>query len=179
MAVAKFCPECGSPTQGGKFCPECGTATALGVAQQETDAAAMVPAEGEPITATSAPDEAPIDLDDDEREVWSGVPDAMLSPVAKRTTKYVITSERIRFSSGLMGKKMESLDLFRIKDIQVKKSMTQRARGKGDVRVTSTDPSTPMFTFESIAGPEEVAETLRKLVQDARRKHGVATQERM
>ena len=44
--------------------------------------------------------------------------------------------------------------------------MTQRARGKGDVRVTSTDASTPTFTFGSISDPERVAETLRALVRD-------------
>jgi hypothetical protein len=171
MATAKFCPECGTATEGAKFCPECGTPTALGV-ERATDQAA---------TPAAVPEEeaAAQEYEDEEQEVWSGVPDAMLSPVAKRTTKYVITTERIRFSSGMVGKKMESLDLFRVKDIQVKKSMTQRARGKGDVRVTSNDVSTPVFTFESIADPEGVAETLRKLVRDARRKHGVATQERM
>ena len=24
-AGPKFCPECGTPTNGAKFCPECGT----------------------------------------------------------------------------------------------------------------------------------------------------------
>jgi hypothetical protein len=39
MTVAKFCPECGTPTQGAKFCPECGTPTAMGDAAAEPVAA--------------------------------------------------------------------------------------------------------------------------------------------
>jgi hypothetical protein len=64
-----------------------------------------------------------------------------------------------------------------VKDIQVKKSLKQRARGSGDVTVTSSDSSTPQFVLESVQDPDSVAETLRKLVSDARKKHGVTTQE--
>jgi len=35
MAIAKFCPECGTAVAGAKFCPECGTPTALGIGEDE------------------------------------------------------------------------------------------------------------------------------------------------
>ena len=57
--------------------------------------------------------------------------------------------------------------------------MTQRSRGRGDLKITSTDPSTPEMTMESIQKPDEVAETLRNLVRAARREQGVVTHERM
>lgn len=180
MAVAKFCPECGTATAGAKFCPECGTATALGVAAdaEATSAGAIAP--GPDFVVASEADAAPpIELEADEQEVWTGTPDAVMSPLAKRTTRYTITTERVKVSSGVMGKRIESLDLFRIRDINVKKSLTQRTRGKGDVKITSTDASTPILIFESIVNPDEVAEDLRRLVRESRKRHGVTTQERM
>ena len=158
--MAKFCPECGAAAEGAKFCPECGTSLAT---------------EDEAIPQAVQPQQA----DEEEREVWRGTPDPMLSPMAARTTTYVITNERIRVESGSLRKKVESMELFRVKDISVKKSITQRGRGRGDLRITSTDASTPEFTFESIEKPEEVAETLRGVVRTARKQSGVVTQERM
>lgn len=173
MATAKFCPECGTATNGAKFCPECGTSTTLG----STDTA-DTPATAEAADATPvAP--APPAAADEEREVWRGTPDPVLSPLAAKTNTYVITNERVKVDSGAMRKRAESMELFRIKDISVKKSMTQRSRGRGDLTITSTDPSTPSITLESIQKPDDVAETLRSLVRDARREHGVMTHERM
>jgi uncharacterized Zn finger protein (UPF0148 family) len=159
--MAKFCSECGTALDGAKFCPECGH-----------------PAEGAPAQAAPTPAD-PIPADGTEREVWSGTPDPVLSPVAAKSTKYVITTERIKVESGTLRKRTESLELFRVKDISVKKSMTQRTRGRGDLRITSTDASTPEVKFESVSDPDDVAETLRGLVREDRQRHGVTTQERM
>ncbi len=89
------------------------------------------------------------------------------------------SNERVRVETGTLRKRAESLELFRVKDIAVKKSLTQRSRGRGDLRITSTDPSTPEVTFLPIEKPDEVAETLRGLVRTARKQAGVLTQERM
>jgi hypothetical protein len=167
VATAKFCPECGTATNEAKFCPECGTSTTIGASDPEP---ASIASEAAP-TPTAA--------DEGEREVWRGTPDPVLSPMAAKTNSYVITNERLKVDSGTLRKRAESMELFRIKDISVKKSMTQRSRGRGDLKITSTDPSTPEITLESIQKPDEVAETLRKLVRDARLQHGVVTHERM
>ncbi len=179
MAIAKFCPECGTATNEAKFCPECGTSTSLGGADG-AEAQASAPATPTLRTPTDQEFPAPtMPADEDEREVWRGTPDPVLSPLAAKTNTYVITNERVKVDSGAMRKRAESMELFRVKDISVKKSMTQRSRGRGDLTITSTDPSTPTITLESIHKPDEVAETLRTLVRDARREHGVMTQERM
>lgn len=167
MAIAKFCPECGTATNGAKFCPECGTSTTVGTEPAADEA---------PAVASAAAIER---ADEGEREVWRGTPDPILSPVSAKTHTYVITNERVKLESGAMRKRAESIELFRVRDISVKKSMTQRSRGRGDLSITSTDPSTPMITLESIQKPDEVAETLRSLVRDARREQGVQTREGM
>lgn len=159
MTVAKFCPECGTATNGAKFCPECGTATTIG-------AAASAPQE-----AAAAP------VVDDERELWQGTPDPVLSPVAARTTSYMLTTERLKIASGLLGRKGEQIELYRVRDVKVNRSLAQRARKRGDLIVASADATAPVFTFESIADPDAVAELVRKQVGEARRRRGVTARE--
>ena len=65
-----------------------------------------------------------------------------------------------------------------VKDVSVKKGMTQRTRGCGDVEVTSADASTPKVVLAWIQKPDEVAEQIRKVAREARKRHGVVTQER-
>lgn len=157
--MAKFCPECGASAEGAKFCPECGTAL------------------GEPTAPTFDP-LVSVPVIEEEREVWSGQPDRVFAPMGERSAKYVLTTERLRVDSGMLRKKAESLDLWRVKDVSVKKGMTQRTRKCGDVEVTSADASTPKLTLTWIQNPDDVAEQIRQLTRDARKRHGVVTQER-
>ena len=161
--MAKFCSECGTAVNGAKFCPECGHPTGAQAPRAEA------PSQSVPATTDV----------EEERVVWEGTPDPVLSPVAAKTTKYEITNERIRISSGLLGRSTDSLDLFRIQDVRVEKSITQRARGRGDLHITSTDDSTPTLTLEAIEKPDEVAETLRRHVTESRRRHGFQARETM
>jgi uncharacterized Zn finger protein (UPF0148 family) len=157
--MAKFCPECGTAAGGAKFCPECGTAL-----------------NGQTASAAEAPVGAP--AEEEERELWSGKPDSAFTPLGERSARYTLTTERLRVDSGMLRKKAESLDLWRVKDVSVKKGITQRTRGCGDVEVTSADASTPKVTLTWIKNADEVAEQIRQAAREARRRHGVLTQER-
>lgn len=162
MTIAKFCPECGTPTNGARFCPECGAATTMGV----------------PSAARSVSESPPAPADaEGEREVWRGTPDPVLSPVAARTTSYVLTTERMKVVSGLLGRKGDQMELYRVRDIRVTKSLTQRARKRGDVVIVSADAMAPVLTLESIANPDGFVDALRKHVAEARKRHGVVTRE--
>jgi hypothetical protein len=113
----------------------------------------------------------------EEEEVWRSTPDPVLSPVAARTTTYVLTNQRLSVTSGLLGRRSESLELFRVKDVSVKQGLAQRARARGDVIVRSTDLSTPDLKLDSVPEPQKVADSLRRLVEAARRRHNVIMRE--
>jgi hypothetical protein len=161
---AKFCPQCGTATSGAKFCPECGASTLIGAAA------------GSSVEARPAD---PAAEEDAEREVWRGAPDPLFSPVDAKTTTYTLTTERLRVDSGLVGKRHSQMELFRVKDVNVRRSLKHRTRGRGDLVVTSTDPSSPELKLEAIENPEEVAETMRGLVMAARQRMGITTREFM
>jgi hypothetical protein len=160
--MPKFCPECGASAEGMKFCPECGTALNGNAVAVST-----------PVPASAAPVE-----EEEERELWTGQPDRVFASIGERSNNYVLTTERLRVDSGMLRKKAESLDLWRVKDLSVKKSMTQSTRKCGDVEITSADASTPKVTLTWIQNPDEVAEQIRQASRDARKRDGVATQER-
>ena len=101
----------------------------------------------------------------------------MLEPMKARSTKYILTTERIKIHSGLIGKRAEQMDLFRIKDVMVKRGLTQRARGVGDVLVVSSDASTPKMLLGGVKDPDELAERIRKAARSARQRAGVRMQE--
>lgn len=161
MTIAKFCPECGHQTGGAKFCPECGTATAMGAA---------------PAEAASLPTRVETEFEE-ERELWQGSPDPVLDALAARSTKYVLTTDRLRVQSGLIGKRSEQLELYRIRDVSVRRSLPQRARGCGDVIVASKDDSTPKLLLAGVKDPDGVAETIRAAARKSRERAGVRTQE--
>lgn len=160
---AKFCPECGTPTAGAKFCPECGHPTGIAAAA----------------TSRSEPSPETVHGDELEKEVWQGSPDPFFSPVDAKATTYTLTTQRLRVDSGVVARKHAQMELFRVKDVEIRRNLKHRARGRGDLIVVSTDPSLPVLRLEAIASPDEVAEMIRELVVSARKRSGIVARELM
>ena len=112
-------------------------------------------------------------LDGDEIVLWSGRP--FLSIV----TEFVITNERVRIISGLVGKDREDIELIRIQDIDQKQRFGDRLLQIGDIRIYSHDRSDPQVTLYNIRDHEEVHEILRRAVLKARKRHGLIYREEM
>lgn len=131
----KFCPYCGMFSDRTDVCANCGT-----------------PFGGAPPTLPTG-----------EAEVWRGRPDPILSPLAARMTTYVVTTERVIVSSDVLTKS-DSVDLFRVKEVQVEKKMQQRLRGVGTLIIIPSDSLSPELVFQSIPKPDDVADTIRRLM---------------
>lgn len=114
-----------------------------------------------------------------EATLWRGTPDPLLSPIVARTHRYTITSERVTIEHGLLAKVLESVEVFRIKDVKVRKSVAQRVRGRGDLMILSVDLSAPRIVLESIERPDEICDKLRRLVAETRQRLGITAIERM
>jgi hypothetical protein len=111
--------------------------------------------------------------DDKELVLWSGRP--FLSIV----TEFVITNERIRIITGLLGKDREDIELVRIQDIDQKQTLGDRLLKIGDIVILSHDSSDPRVTLHNVKDPQDVHEILRRAVLDARKKHGLIYREEM
>jgi membrane protein YdbS with pleckstrin-like domain len=92
-----------------------------------------------------------------------------------KTTRYELTTQRFRASYGVIAKKTDELELYRVKDTAFSQTMFQRMFKLGTVSMTSSDSTTPHAAIESIpAGKaKELRETMRNLVEELRDRKGV------
>jgi len=109
----------------------------------------------------------------DERILWQGRP--FLSIVEN----YTITSERIKITTGLLGRNVENFELIRIQDIDYNQGMTERMVGVGDINIRGQDPSEPKIVLRNVPHPEDVYDVLRKAWMDARKRYGLQFREYM
>lgn len=138
MDEPKFCPYCGMFSNRADVCVNCGT-----------------PFGSAPLAQPSG-----------EEEIWRGHPDPILSPLAARMTTYIVTTERVIVSSDVLTKS-DSVDLFRVKEVLVEKNMKQRLRGVGTITVIPSNSLSPELVFQSVPQPDDVADTIRRLVAQA------------
>lgn len=87
-----------------------------------------------------------------------------------RTTRYQLTTERLRTTRGIISRHVEELELYRVKDTAFSQSVFERVFGLATVRITSSDHSTPTTTIDSVPAPiaEWVREVMRGCVEDLR-----------
>lgn len=108
-----------------------------------------------------------------EEVLWQG------RPLLSLTTRYVITDERVRVISGLLGKDREDVELVRVQDMDQNQSMGERLLNVGDVIIHSHDRSHPTLQLQNVKNPQEVHEILRRAVIRARKDHGLRYREEM
>jgi len=114
-----------------------------------------------------------IELDDEEKIIWQG------RPFLSLVENYTITNERIKITTGLIGKEIENYELIRVQDIDIKQNMSERLLGIGDITIKGADSSSPTIVLRNIRDPQEVYELLRKAWLAARKKYGLIFREEM
>ena len=91
--------------------------------------------------------------------------------VSKHT--YTLTAQRLRVQQGLLFRRTEELELYRVKDISVDQPLLQRLAGCGRVVLETTDRSTPHIVLDAIPDPLAVADLIRDFVEQCRVAKGV------
>lgn len=85
-----------------------------------------------------------------------------------KCTTYELTSQRLRIRTGILNKKVDELELFRVKDYSMEQPFLLRLVGLGNVSMVSSDASHPSVALRAIPGVEDVREKLRTAVQAER-----------
>lgn len=91
-----------------------------------------------------------------------------------RATSYRITNQRVVVDLGLLGKRMEQIDLYRVNDFTVERPFTQRLMGTGNLLLETMDRTTPQLIVSNIK-TDVVAlyEQLRRATEEAKAQHSV------
>ncbi len=90
-----------------------------------------------------------------------------------RSTRFEITNQRIKKTSGILGKRREQIELYRVKDIAVDEPFILRLRQLGNLTVYSNDRTSTKIEINGIPSIEEVSESLRTAIEECRAQKGV------
>lgn len=127
-----------------------------------------------------------------ETEVWSGSPSQWVNfwwfvscllviPIPYVIWKYLdvryqkmtLTTQRLRIEEGVLSKKIDEVELYRIKDTQLKQTFIDRMLGLGTVEIVSSDETNPVLHIPSIKNARDMREKLRQCVEKLRLARGV------
>jgi len=111
--------------------------------------------------------------DTEERILWEG------RPFLSLVEHYTLTSERLKVTRGLVGRKVENFELVRMQDIDYKQNIGERITNLGDITIKGQDASNPEIVMRNVSKPEEVYEIMRKAWLEARKRHGLQFREFM
>lgn len=93
--------------------------------------------------------------------------------IRRRSTRYVLTNERLRITTGLFSTRTEEMELRRIRDLAVSRPFWLRLLGLGNVELTSADLSTPQVVLRAVPRPDDLQTTIRSHVQEMVTRYGV------
>jgi PH (Pleckstrin Homology) domain-containing protein len=165
IADTKPCPACGEPIRAGALkCRFC----------------------GEDIEAFVAKREAAV-----ERILFSGRPAALYSIgrwalsvltlgiaalcywIASLSTRFEITTQRVRIERGVFSKSRQDTEIYRIDDIALEQPLGMRMLGHAILFLRSTDRSTPEIRLYGVRGLAALSEQLRECSLRERERRGV------
>lgn len=102
--------------------------------------------------------------------VWLGLAVAPLLIVAalcwlhRAATEYRVFEDSLEAEYGIVARRIENIQLFRVRDIGMKQTLAGRILRYGDVIILSTDESAPRLTLRGLDDPRALYEQLRSLV---------------
>ncbi len=81
---------------------------------------------------------------------------------------YKVTNERLILTTGVLSKRVEEVELYRVKDSRLEQPFVLRLFRLGNVVLTTSDRSHPVFVIEAIPGADVLREELRGCVEKLR-----------
>lgn len=93
--------------------------------------------------------------------------------LTNRGCKYKLTTQRLILTTGLASRRVEEVELYRVKDVTASQGVLGRMLGFGTVLVHGNDASTPRLTMHPINSPMRVKEQIRDGSRATRRTEGV------
>jgi uncharacterized membrane protein YdbT with pleckstrin-like domain len=82
-----------------------------------------------------------------------------------RNHVYELTSERLKITQGVFSKASSTVELYRVKDIEVRQPFISRLLGMEDIRITTSDISSPFLLFDAIPIAAGLPDKLRNQVE--------------
>ena len=86
---------------------------------------------------------------------------------------YELTTERLKITEGVFSKVTDTLELYRVKDIETRQPFLDRIFGLENVQLNTSDASSPFIFLEAIPSGVGLADKIRNQVEAIRAQKGV------
>ena len=96
------------------------------------------------------------------------IPWAIARYLQTKNKVYELTSERLKITQGVFSKATSTVELYRVKDIEVRQPFWYRMLGLENVQVTTSDVSSPFLLFDAIEVTAGLPDKLRNQVEAIR-----------
>jgi uncharacterized membrane protein YdbT with pleckstrin-like domain len=84
------------------------------------------------------------------------------------STKYLITTQRLRISRGIVRRHVQETRLERVQNVNYRQSVLDRMLGVGTVDFDTAGTDDSEFRFEWVDGPEKVVRAVDHAIEEAR-----------
>lgn len=86
---------------------------------------------------------------------------------------YELTTERLKITQGVFSKVTDTLELYRVKDIETRQPFLNRLVGVENIQLTTSDATSPFVFIEAISKKVGLADKLRNQVEIIRQQKRV------
>ena len=84
------------------------------------------------------------------------------------TTQYTVTDQRVTRRRGILSKRTDNLELYRVSDFAVNEPLLLRIFGKVNVVLRSSDLTHPEFVLRAVPKLPALTDGLRQTIEDVR-----------
>jgi len=97
----------------------------------------------------------------------------VMKMVRLKMTRYEVSPDRIEWSRGILDRRVDNLDMFRVIDLKMRRSVIDCIFRIGTVGLITTDKTDPKFEFEKVRRPRELYDIIKRASLEADRRTGV------
>jgi membrane protein YdbS with pleckstrin-like domain len=93
--------------------------------------------------------------------------------ISLKSIYYEVTPDRIEWSRGIFDRRVDNIDMFRVVDLKLRRSLWECLLGIGTVRLTTKDESDPHFDFVKVHGCRDLYDVIKDAGLEADRTRNV------
>jgi uncharacterized membrane protein YdbT with pleckstrin-like domain len=90
-----------------------------------------------------------------------------------RSTRWKVTSRRIETETGLLSKRIDTLELWRVRDVEFRQSIIDRIVGVSSLLITAHDDASPVLEIRGAPADRAIYDRLMTAVMEARQQRGI------
>lgn len=90
-----------------------------------------------------------------------------------RKNRYKISNYRIDYEQGLFSKRIDTIELWHVDDVQMRQGVIDRMLGVGTINIHSNDATNPVLPLRSLPEPRKLYDAIKQRVIAVKRQRGV------